>query len=138
MHRDQARIVRRAADVVALERHRRGQRQVGVTGHRRPERVVHDDRLGPRQRPAQARDVLMVVKRIAAAPVDEPDVRESEVLAVEVERLTRMEQHVGHPREGDERVDGILALRQGRRTDAHGRATDVAERSVPLTESPAR
>src|SRR2546422_5934140 len=42
---------------VPLERHRCRQHDVGVAGHRRPERIVHDDRLRPRERLAQACEI---------------------------------------------------------------------------------
>src|SRR5690348_14232047 len=106
-----------------------------MAGHGRPERIVHDDRLRPRECAAQARDVLMVMEGIAAAPVDEPDVGIGQPAPVEVERLTRTEEHVRDARERDEVADRVAALRQRWRTDSHRRASDVAERAVALTEA---
>jgi hypothetical protein len=50
---------------------------------------VDDDRLRPGERAAQAGQVLMVMEGIAAAPVDEANVRVGEPPPVEVERLAR-------------------------------------------------
>ena len=136
-HGDEARVVRRAAQIVPLERHRRRQHDVGVASHRRPERVVDDDRLRPRERPTQAREILMVVEGIAAAPVHEADVGEGQSLAVEVEGLAGMEQHVRDAREGDEVGHGVAPLGQSRRADAQRRAADVSERAVALAEAAA-
>ena len=45
----------------------------------------------------------MVVKRIAAGPVDQPDIGIGEPLAVVLERFSGTEQHVRHPRHRNER-----------------------------------
>jgi hypothetical protein len=73
---------------VALERHGRRQHDVGVTCHRRPECVVHDEGLGPAERTAQASQML-VVERVAAAPVHQADVGIGQPLTVEVDGLPR-------------------------------------------------
>ena len=54
---------------------RRRQHDVGVARGRGPERLVHDDRV--RRAPTRARsrrEVLVVMERVAARPVDELDV----------------------------------------------------------------
>ena len=51
-----------------------GSDDVGVAGGRRPERLVHDDGVGRAERAAQPVQVLVVVERVAARPVHEPDV----------------------------------------------------------------
>ena len=69
-------------------------------------------------------EVLVVVEGVAAAPVHEPDVGVGEPLAVVVERLARVEQHVGDAGDRDERAHGVVALRQAsaaRRAAARGR-----------------
>ena len=53
-HRDQVAVAVAAADVVALERRGARQDDVGMAGRRGPERVVDHDRVGPRERAAQA------------------------------------------------------------------------------------
>ena len=100
--------------------------------------LVDDDRLRPGERLAQPPEVLVVMERVAAAPVHEADLGIGEPAAIEVERLARMEQHVRQPGEGDERADAVLSLRQRRRPHAQGRPADVPERTIALAESAAR
>ena len=54
----------------------------------------------------------MVMERVAAGPVDQPDVGIGEPLPVVLERLPGTEQHVGDPRDRDEATSRIRALRQ--------------------------
>ena len=90
-----------AADVVAFERRRRRQHDVGVARRRRPPRLVHDDGLRPLPGAAQPVEILMVVERIAAGPIDQPDVGIGRALAVVVVALAGMEQAVGDARRRD-------------------------------------
>ena len=137
-HGDQAGVVRGAPDVVALQRHGRREHDVGVAGHRRPERVVDHDRVrGARGRGEDAGEILVVVEGIPAAPVDEPDVGVVEPLAVEVEGLARPEQHVGEAGERDGGAHRVRALGQGRRMAPERRPADVAQRAVAETEAAA-
>ena len=98
-HGDQHRL--RAADVVAFERRRRREHDVGPPGNRRPERLLHHDGLGPLPRLHQAIEVLMVMEGVPARPVHEPDVGKAAPAAVEVVRLKRLFQHLGDARDGD-------------------------------------
>ena len=75
VHRDHQRVVGRTADVLALQRHRAGQHDVGMARGGGPGDLVHDQRVDAREGAAQAVDVLVMVERIAAGPVDQPDVR---------------------------------------------------------------
>ena len=72
LHRDDETVARRAAEIVALERGRRRQHDVGMARGRRPPRLVHDDGFRPPQGGAQPVGVLMMVERIAARPIDQP------------------------------------------------------------------
>ena len=54
----------------------------------------------------------MVMERVAAGPVDHPDVGVGVGLAFVGERPARIEQHVGDPRHGDEARVGSLPVRQ--------------------------
>ena len=56
---------------------------------------MNDDRVRTRQCPSQPREVLVVVERVAAGPVDQPDVRIGQAPAVVVELLARVQQQVG-------------------------------------------
>jgi hypothetical protein len=118
VHRDHQRIARRRADILALEGDRHWQHDVGVARARGPCRLLHDHRIRPRERTMQAAEILVVVKRIAARPVHQPDVRVGQPLSVVVERLARMQQHVGDPRHRDE-IGNAVAPRWQRR-QGHG------------------
>ena len=84
LHGDDKGIPPRAADIVALERRRRRQHDVGVAGGRRPPRLVHNDGFGPLPGSAQPVEILMMMERIAAGPIDQPDVGIGAARAVEV------------------------------------------------------
>ena len=81
--------------VVALERGGRGEDDVGEARDRVPPRLVHDHGLGALPGARQAVQVLVVMERISAAPVDEAHVRERDAPAVVVDLTPRLEQHVG-------------------------------------------
>ena len=103
VHRDQVVVARRAGDVVALEgRWSTGSTMSACLASAVQNGSLHDDGLGPPPGPHQPVQVLVVVERVAAGPVDEPDVGVGQPPAVEVERLARVEQHVGDPRHRDE------------------------------------
>ena len=89
MHRDDEPVARRAADIVAFERGGRRQHDVGVARRRRPPRLVHDDRFRALPGAAQPVQVLMVVERVAAGPIDQPDVGIGCALAVIIVALAR-------------------------------------------------
>ena len=102
-----------------------------------PERVMHHHGLRPGERLAQPGEVLVVVERVPAAPVDELDVRVTAVLPVVVVARAGMQQHVRDPGHRDVGAGAVRALGQTRRRKAAGQA-DIAARSVPVPESAAR
>src|SRR5271167_5159549 len=81
LHRDDESVARTRAYIVALERRGRWQHDVGMTRSRSPPWIVNDDRRGAPPRANQAVEILMMVKRIAAAPIDEIDIGVNEVVA---------------------------------------------------------
>ena len=85
-----------------------------MAGRGGPHAFVDDQRVQCAERVGQAAQVLVVVKRIAAGPVREANVRVVHALAVVVERLARVEQHVGNARHGDIGLHAVAALRQRR------------------------
>ena len=101
-------------------RHGDGQDDVGVPRGGRPERVVHHHGLRPGERLAQPGEVLVVVERVAAAPVDELDVRVAAALPVVVVARAGMQQHVRDPGHRDVGAGTVRALGQTRRGDAGG------------------
>ena len=68
----------------------------------------------------------MMVKRIAARPVDQPDIGIMTVTAVELIRRARIKQHVSQPRDGDRLFHRILPHRQTRA----GEGTAVRSRQI--------
>jgi len=89
---------------------------------------VHDDALRFAPRCQQAIEILVMVKRIAATPVDETDVGIYARLAVEIVACPGIEQHVGDARNRDRRFHCVVALRQ------HGAEYPVASAPSAFTE----
>ncbi len=139
MHGENERVARRAADVVALERGGGRQHDVGVARGRRPPAVMDDDRLRLLPRARQAVEVLVVMERIAARPIDQPYVGIGVLPAVERVARARIEQHVG---DAGDRNDGARRIERqwqlgprhvdARHADAVGGA--VAEREAAAGE----
>ena len=77
-------------------RRRGGEDDVGVARHRGPPDLVDDDGLGAAERLDQPVEILVVVERVAARPVDEPQVRVAPARAVEV--VLRRRDRAAHPR----------------------------------------
>ena len=103
MHREHVAVGGRG-DVVALQCRRRRQHDVGVARGRRPPDLVDDDRLGTLPCPDQTVDVLMMVKRIPAAPIDELDVGKGDPLAIVVDGGAGVEQQIGNPRHRNDTI----------------------------------
>ena len=98
LHRENEAVARGTAYVAAFQRRSRRQHNVGAARSRRPPAFVHHHggRLVPDSRePIQ---VLMMVKRVAAGPVDEVDVGINVLPPVEVKRGAGVFQHVGQAR----------------------------------------
>ena len=134
VHGDQVGVPPPAADVLALQAGGGRQHDVGVPGGGGPVRLVHHDRVGPAERGAQPAQVLVVVERVAAGPVDQPDVRVGEPLAVVVVGGTRAEQHVRDPGDRDERAHRVVALAEGRQLHQRAVAADVTHGAVAVAE----
>ena len=128
-HRDQPWIGAGGADIVALQRHGRRQHDVGKFRHRRPGALVHDDGLRDIEGAPQPVDVLVMMERVAARPIDQLDIGVLHRAAVVFEPLARIEQHVGDARDRDEVGDAVLALRQRRNRNGIEPAAGVAERT---------
>jgi hypothetical protein len=92
-HREEHPVVFAGAVVVAFDCHRARQHDIGVAGGGRPERIVHYHRLRARESRTQAGQVLMVMERVAAAPIDQLDIRIHVALPVVVVLLPRPQQH---------------------------------------------
>ena len=136
-HGEQGGVGAAGADIVALDRHRRGQDDVRVPRGGGPERVVHHHGLRPGERLTQPGEVLVVVERVPAAPVDELDIRVAAALPVVVVAGAGMQQHVRDPGHRDVGVDAVGALGQARRGHPAG-VPDVAARPVAVPEPAAR
>jgi hypothetical protein len=82
---------------------------------------VNDDRLRALPRFDEAVQILVMVERIAAGPVDEPDVGIGHGGAVEFEGAAWVEQHVGDARDGYEVGHSFLPCdRDGHRNPISG------------------
>ena len=125
-------------EIVALQRGRRRQHDVGMARRRRPERVLHDDRLGLAPGAEQPVEVLVVVERIAPGPVHHADVGIGAPLAVEVVFAAGVQQHFGDARDRDEALRRVLAHGQTARPGRDLLAPDQAHRAVADAEPAAR
>ena len=137
VHGEDEGIPRRAADVVALERGGRRQHDVGVTRGRRPPAVVDDDRLRLLPGALQPVEILVVVERIAARPIDQPDIGIAVAAAVEFVALAGMEQHVGHARDRDHGARRVERQRDLRSRHIDARHADAIGRAVAECEAAA-
>ncbi len=96
---------------------------------------MDDQRLGLAPGEAQAVEILVVMKRIAARPIDQADVGIAVLASVVDEALAGMQQHVGDACHRNEFVNRVGTLRQGRaeeaqRTAAHHVRGPVAARKA--------
>ena len=128
-------VARRGREVISLQTDRCWQQNVGVLRQRRPERFMNDNGFDPPPCPAQAIEILMVVKRIAAGPVDQPRIGITQPPAIVIERFARMQQHVADPRHGYEAVDGIAAGRQGSPRQMAAMNADTVDRPQPKSKA---
>ena len=85
--------------------------RVVVQGSGSPPGLMDDDGLRFPPGPKQPIDVLLLMKGVAAAPVDESDVWIRELLTVEVQWSTGVEQHVREARHWDKGIDSVVACR---------------------------
>ena len=82
------------------------------------------------QRAHQPREVLVMVERVAAGPIDQPDVGIGVVSTVVLERRAGVQQHVGDARDRDKFLHAIGALRQRWPRQARVCAADLIGGSV--------
>ena len=137
LHRDDESVARAGTDVVALEGRGAGQHDVGMARGRRPPWIVDDDRRRAAPCADQAVEILMMVKRIAAAPIDEIDIGIDEVLSVVLERLTRVEQQVRDASDRDEAANRIAAERQSRNRHIRQQGREALHAAVAEAEAAA-
>ena len=139
-HRDDLAVPGGAADVVALERGRRREDDVGVFRLRRPVLLVDDHRLRPLPGPHELVDVLVVVERVAARPVDQADIRVAQALPVIGEFAAGLEQHVGDARAGNEVPHLVVPLRQARAGEGRAVVAEAVHAGIadaePATRQP--
>jgi branched-chain amino acid transport system substrate-binding protein len=94
--------------------------------------VVDNDRFRLTPGPFQPVEVLMVVERIAAGPVDQSCVGITPLGPVVTIAPAGREQHVGDPGDGDEIIDRVLALRKGRPGQGADSAPTLLVENEPL------
>ena len=137
-HRHQQGIVGTAADILALQRHGRGQHEIGVARGRGPAQFMHHQRIDLRESAPQAIEILMMMERVAAGPVDQADVGIGQGLAVVAIRAAGIEQHVGDAGDRDEFGDGVAALRQRRQRHRIVAASVIGDRAERVGVAAAR
>ena len=75
---------------------------------------MDDNRLRTSPCAKQAIDILMMMKWIAATPVDQSSIRVVEIETVILERLTRIEQHISDARDRNKTFHWVEPDRQSR------------------------
>src|ERR1700735_3982942 len=85
----------------------------------------------------QTVEILMMMKRVAAAPIDEMDVGKDEVLPVVLERLIGIEKEVRDSRDRDEAANRIASGRHGRDRHIRQHGRESLHASVTETEAAA-
>ena len=101
------------ADILAFERGAGRQYDIRQFRVRVPDLFVHHDRFRSLPRPQKAVQILMMMERVAASPIHQPDVWIAQASAIEVEFRTRALEHVGDARHRDEHLEWV-----GRRREA--------------------
>ena len=131
LHGDDMAVAATGADVVALQHGGGGEHDIRQLGVGVPVLLVDDNGFRLRSpRAHQTIQILMVMKRIAARPINQADVGVGAYLAVEIVMAAGVFQHVGDARHGDRRLHAVGALRQHRAGErARVRALD-AHRAV--------
>jgi len=109
-------IGRRAADIFTLQRHGGGQHDIRVARASRPGALMDDQRIETAKGLTQPRQILMMMKRVAARPVGQPNVGIGQMPAVIVKFFTGMQQHIGDTRDRNKAIDAVFTLRQRRKT----------------------
>ena len=137
-HRDDQRLPVGHRQILALEHRRCGEHDVRVARHGCPPDLIDDDRLGPAQCAHQPPQVLMVMERVAAGPVDEARVRVGAGLSVKLVLAARVHQQVSDTRNRDGSLHRVLALRHGGELEVHRRVADAVLGRVANTEAAAR
>ncbi len=79
-----------------------------------------------------------MMERVAAGPVDQPNIGVGVGAAVVRELLAGRQQQVGDARDGDEVANGVRSLREMRQADSRTRGSDITHRAVPVTETSTR
>ena len=136
-HGEQDGIRRLPADVIALQGGGGGQHDVGVPRLGVPPGLMDDDRFGALPCLHQPVEILVVMKRVAAAPVDETDVGILQALPVVVERFPGVQKHVRDPGHRNEVLYGVGALRQGHPADGPHGIADGAGGAVAVADAAA-
>ena len=114
LHGDQEGLAPGIADVVALEAVVAGSTMSAIFAAGVQNCSLNTIVSGLRHARAQAVEVLVMMERIAARPVDQADVGIGDLLPVVRDLAARIEQHVGEARDRDEVGHRVGALRQRR------------------------
>ncbi len=131
-HMKQKGICGRTCDILSLIRCCRGKHDVGVLCSRRPPGFMNDHRLRLLPGLTQPIQILVVMERIAATPINQADIRVTALVSVKAVGLPRIEQHIGNTGNGYKIRHGIVPTRQGGAWESFERYTDTADRPVAI------
>ena len=107
-HGNDKAVARRTADIVALERGGGWQHDIGIARRCRPPWLVHDDGFRSTPRATQPVKILMMMKRIAAGPINQMDIGIGALPSVEIIGSTWMQQAIGDARRWDRTRQRII------------------------------
>ena len=96
-------------EIVAFERGCRRQHDVGMPSGRRPPRLVDDYRVRLPPGAYEPVEILVMVERVSAGPVNDFDVGLDQIRTLELVRLVGMKQHVRYPGYRNRVVCGVSA-----------------------------
>ncbi len=128
-------------EIIALERGRDGKHDIGMACGWGPHLFVHDHTRWFCPGGAESIEILVMMERIAACPVDEFDMRIVQTAAVVVERRSGFLQHVGYARHRDYGVNWIIALREACPSERDQTLADepnAMQRTDPMADEEAK
>ena len=111
LHRHEIIIHWRHGDIGSLKRGGARQNNIGMFGKRVPTPFMRNGcvRLAPASQ--KPRQILVMVKRITASPIDHLDIGITIATAIIVKFITRMKKHISNAGNRDKRFNIIFALR---------------------------
>ena len=138
VHGDQQGIIGIAPDILALQGHGARQHEIRMPRRRGPGQLVDDQRVDLPEGPPQAGEILMMMERVSAGPIDQADIGISPRLPVVAIGRAGIEQHVRDAGDGDEVGDAVAALGEGGHRHGAVAAAVIADRPQGVAVAAAR